>query len=342
MNALIHIHSERERPVKELVVLSGKGGTGKTSLVASFAALAENAVLADCDVDAADLHLVAAPRIERRAFFTGGKQAAIDPSLCAGCGRCEDLCRFHAIQAMAPGDQVWAATRRVDPLACEGCGVCAWFCPAQAIQMNPAVNGEWFVSATRFGPMVHARLGAAEENSGKLVSLVRTTAKEIASERGSALVLIDGSPGVGCPVIASVTGASLALIVTEPTPSGLHDMERVAALVAHFRIPAAVCVNKWDLNEAMTGLIEENALRRGLSLAGRVRYDRLATQAQIAEKTIVEYAGDGLAAEIRALWQKLFARLAPDANRKDEVKSSVSASASAPQNRTKARWLPRC
>lgn len=305
MNSLVNIDSERKPPVKELVVISGKGGTGKTSLLASFAALAAKAVLADCDVDAADLHLLAAPRIVRREPFTGGKQAAIDASLCTGCGQCEELCRFHAIHSSGPGDIVWAATRRVDPLACEGCGVCAWFCPAQAIQMNPAVNGEWFVSETRFGPMAHARLGAAQENSGKLVSLVRTTAKEIAAERGMDLVLIDGSPGVGCPVIASITGASLALVVTEPTPSGLHDMERVAALIAHFRVPAALCVNKWDLNPAMSNRIEARAQELGMSLAGRVRYDRAATRAQTAGKTIVEYASDGSAEEIRTLWRQL-------------------------------------
>ncbi len=315
MNPLVQIRSEhntpdhRTQPVKELAVLSGKGGTGKTSLVASFAALAANSVLADGDVDAADLHLLAAPRIVRREPFIGGNQAVIDPSLCTGCGLCEDLCRFEAIYTNGPGDLSWAALPHIDPLACEGCGVCAWFCPAAAIQMEPMVNGEWFISETRFGPMVHARLGAAQENSGKLVSLVRTTAKQIAMERGLDLVLIDGSPGVGCPVIASVTGAGMALIATEPTPSGLHDMERVAELTAHFHVPTALCVNKWDLNPSMSDLIESWALERGMSLAGRVRYSRAASRAQIEGKTIVEYAGDGLAEDIRRVWEAL--RLLP-------------------------------
>ncbi len=315
MNSLVQFRSKpaapahHQRPVKELVILSGKGGTGKTSLAASFAALATNAVLADCDVDAADLQLLVTPRILRREPFTGGDTANIDPSLCTGCGLCEDLCRFDAIYTNGPGDLAWAALRHIDPLACEGCSVCAWFCPTHAIQMNPVINGESFVSETRFGPMVHARLGAAQDNSGKLVSLVRTTARKLASEHRRELVLIDGSPGVGCPVIASVTGATQALIVTEPTPSGLHDLERVAELTAHFHVPTALCINKWDLNSSMSDLIESRALDRGTSLTGRVRYDRAATQAQIAVQSIVEYAhlgtADGIAADIRRVWQAI-------------------------------------
>lgn len=307
MNSLVNIRSRDARPVKELVVISGKGGTGKTSLVASFAALAKDAVLADCDVDAADLHLLTAPRVIRRDSFTGGKRASIDANLCTGCGQCEELCRFHAVRSNAPGDIVWAATYRIDPMACEGCGVCAWFCPAQAIELKPAVNGEWFVSDTRFGPMVHAQLGAAQENSGKLVSLVRTTARQIAEERQIDLVIIDGSPGIGCPVIASITGADVALVVTEPTPSGLHDMERVSELARHFGIPAAVCVNKWDLNPEMSSLIETKARDRGMTLAGRVRYDPTVTEAQVEGKAIVEYVTNGSTADIHRVWEELAA-----------------------------------
>ncbi len=309
MNSLVNIHPRNDKPVKELVVISGKGGTGKTSLVASFATLAKNAVLADCDVDAADLHLLAAPRVIRRESFTGGKRAAINTNFCSVCGHCEDLCRFDAIHLNGPGNMVFAATYQVDPMACEGCGVCAWFCPNQAIQLDPAINGTWFVSDTRFGPMVHARLGAGEENSGKLVSLVRTTAKQIAEERQMEMVLIDGSPGVGCPVIASITGADLALVVTEPTPSGLHDMRRVAELTRHFGISAAVCVNKWDLNPEMSRTIEAAAQKLGLAAVGRVRYDPAVTEAQIREKTIVEYRQDGSAADIRKMWRQLHQRL---------------------------------
>ena len=305
MSSLVNILPQDSRPVKELVVISGKGGTGKTSIAASFAALATNAVLADCDVDAADMHLLAAPRIVRRESFTGGKRARIASNLCTACGQCEELCHFDAIHLSGPGNIGFTATFQVDPIACEGCGVCAWFCPSRAISLSPVVNGEWFVSDTRFGPMVHARLGVAEENSGKLVSLVRTTAKQLAEERRLDLVIIDGSPGIGCPVIASITGADKALVVTEPTLSGLHDMERVAQLTRHFGIPAAVCVNKWDLNPKLSDVIEAKALQLGMSVAGRVRYDRSVTEAQVQGKTIVEYRQDASAADIREVWQKL-------------------------------------
>ena len=305
MSLLVNIPAQDSRPVKELVVISGKGGTGKTSIAASFAALATNAVLADCDVDAADLHLLTAPRVVRRESFSGGKRARVDASLCMACGQCEELCRFDAIHLNGPGNIGFNATFQVDPITCEGCGVCAWFCPSQAIALAPVVNGEWFVSDTRFGPMVHARLGVAEENSGKLVSLVRTAAKRLAEERRLDLVIIDGSPGIGCPVIASITGTDMVLVVTEPTLSGLHDMERVAELTRHFGTPAAVCVNKWDLNPKIGDVIEATALQQGMSLAGRVRYDRSVTEAQVQGKAIVEYRRDASAADIRAVWQKL-------------------------------------
>ena len=191
----------------------------------------------------------------------------------------------------------------------EGCGVCAFLCPMQAIEFGPVLNGEWFISETRFGPMVHAKLGIAAENSGKLVSIVRTNAKRIAEERGLALTIIDGSPGIGCPVIASITGAGLVLVVTEPTQSGLHDLERVAALTRHFGIPMLVCVNKWDLNPQICGQIEDWARGRGLGLAGRVRYDPAVTKAQIHGKTLIEYQQDGCATDIRAVWANVEARL---------------------------------
>lgn len=305
MTPLVKIRSSEAAPVKELVVISGKGGTGKTSLVASFAALAKSAVLADCDVDAADLHLLTSPRVIHNELFTGGSRAQIDVSLCTACAQCEALCRFDAIHLDNAGDIADSATFRVDSIACEGCGVCVWFCPTHAIELKPTVNGEWFVSETRFGPMVHARLGVAQENSGKLVSIVRTAAKQLAEERGSELVIVDGSPGIGCPVIASITGASLVVVVTEPTPSGLHDLERVADLIRHFGIPAAVCLNKWDLNAEMSRRIEVQAREQGMKLAGRIRYDRSVTSAQTASKSVVEYCFDGVAADTRQVWKKV-------------------------------------
>jgi len=287
---------------KELVVISGKGGTGKTSIVASFAALAEKAVLADCDVDAADLHLVLEPKIVRRESFSGGKRARVDPDRCTACGKCEELCHFHAIRFDGPANDRAARTFRVDPIACEGCGVCAWFCPESAIEFEPAINGEWYVSDTRHGSMVHAKLGIAEENSGKLVSTVRQEAGRLAEEQGIDLVLIDGSPGIGCPVIASITGADLVLIVTEPTLSGLHDLGRVAEVAKHFGIPALVCINKWDLNPEITATIERQAADHGLTSAGRVRYDQAVTYAQIRKQAVVEYQENGCAGDIREVW----------------------------------------
>ena len=289
--------------IKELTIISGKGGTGKTSVVASFAYLAEKKVLADCDVDAADLHLILEPRIIHREAFTGGKSATILQEKCVGCGKCAEVCHFDAISTFERTDNASIRGYRVDEVACEGCGLCAFFCPSDAVDFSARVNGEWYVSETRHGPMVHARLGIAEENSGKLVSIVRRKAREIAEEQGLGMVIIDGSPGIGCPVISSITGASMVLIVTEPTLSGLHDLDRVADLTRHFGIPTAVCVNKSDINQDMTESIREHCSGKGLEVLGETRYDTDVTQAQIDRKSVVEY-GDSIAArDMRSLWQ---------------------------------------
>jgi MinD superfamily P-loop ATPase len=289
--------------VKELVVISGKGGTGKTSVVASFAALAENPVLADCDVDAPDLHLIMAPQVVKRGDFSGGSKAVIDPSKCTACGKCYDLCRFGAI---TPGDTSVTEAKApytVDRLSCEGCNVCAWFCPEKAIDMVEVVNGEWYISETRFGPMSHAVLGAAEENSGKLVTLVRTRAKILAHERGGELIIVDGSPGIGCPVIASVAGADGALIITEPTLSGVHDAERVGELLQHFGIRAFICVNKWDINPRITENIETSAAELGMKTVSRIRYDDAITRAQVEGLSLVEFTEDGAALDVKNVWE---------------------------------------
>ena len=267
---------------KDLVVISGKGGTGKTSIVASFAALTKKAVLADCDVDAADLHLVLEPKAIRREKFSGGKRARIKLGHCTACGKCEDLCRFDAIYFDGPGNGRVDKTFRIDPIACEGCGVCVWFCAENAIEFAPAVNGEWYVSETRHGPMVHAKLGIAEENSGKLVSTVRQEAAKLAEQRA----------------------ADLVLIVTEPTLSGLHDLGRVADVAKHFGIQGLVCINKWDLNPEIAAEIERQADERSLALAGRVRYDRAVTDAQVRKQSVVEYQQNGCAEDIRRVWAK--------------------------------------
>jgi len=288
--------------MKELVIISGKGGTGKTSITASFAVLADHPVIADCDVDAADLHLVLSPRINERHEFRSGHEAVICQENCVGCGTCMDNCRFDAVRMKenASGN----STFFIDPVGCEGCGVCVRFCPEQAIDFPERLCGEWMISDTRCGPMVHARLGVAAENSGKLVYMVRQEARRIAEEKKSSLIIVDGPPGIGCPVIASVTGASLVLVVTEPTVSGEHDLKRVLSLTQHFKIPAFICVNKWDLNPEMTDHIEEKARQANARIAGRIRYDRSVTLAQIQERAVVE-TDSPCAADIKLIWKQL-------------------------------------
>jgi MinD superfamily P-loop ATPase len=288
--------------MKELVIISGKGGTGKTSVTASFAVLADRPVIADCDVDAADLHLVLSPLIKERHEFRSGHEAVIRQDDCIGCGACLADCRFDAVRmnGKAAGD----ATFFIDPVACEGCGVCVRFCPEKAIDFTERLCGEWMISDTRCGPMVHARLGAAAENSGKLVSTVRREARRIAEEEHHSLVIVDGPPGIGCPVIASVTGATLVLVVTEPTVSGEHDLERVLSLTRHFIIPTAICVNKWDLNPEMTERIEDQAHRAGARIAGRIRYDRAVTQAQMRGMAVVEIEAPCVE-DIQGIWKQL-------------------------------------
>jgi MinD superfamily P-loop ATPase len=288
--------------MKELVIISGKGGTGKTSVTASFTVLADRPVVCDCDVDAADLHLVLEPTIRERHEFLSGREAVIRREDCTACGICAELCRFGAIETREAGDRSLLYT--VDPIACDGCGVCVRFCPAAAIDFPERRCGEWFVSDTRCGPMVHARLGAAAENSGKLVSTVRREARHLAEEENLHVVIVDGPPGIGCPVIASLTGASQVLVVTEPTVSGEHDLARVLSLARQFQIPAAVCVNKFDINEEMTKRIEERAVNAGATIAGRIRYDPSVTRAQIQKKAVVELDTPG-ADDMKQLWKNL-------------------------------------
>jgi MinD superfamily P-loop ATPase len=284
--------------MKELIVLSGKGGTGKTSIAASFAMLAQRPVVADCDVDAADLHLVLAPKVLERHVFMSGHLAEIRQEECTGCGLCEPECRFEAISETTSG-ALW-----IDPTACEGCGVCLLTCPVDAIDFSARQCGEWMISEAVCGPMVHARLGVAAENSGKLVTTVRQQARRIAEEGGHSLILVDGPPGIGCPVIASVTGASHVLLVTEPSVSGEHDMERVLTLTRHFGISTAVCVNRWDINVEMTERVEETARRAGARLVGRIRYDPSVSLAQIQEQAVVQ-TNCPCAEDIRNVWQVL-------------------------------------
>lgn len=282
--------------IKELVVISGKGGTGKTTLMAALSSLATDKIMCDADVDAADLHLIMAPTVCAAHDFQGGRVAIHLPERCSSCGKCRDLCQWNAIRE----------DFSIDAIACEGCGVCAYFCPEKAIDFPIKTCGQWFISDTRFGPMVHAALGVAEENSGKLVTQVRKEAKRLAEEKGFSLIITDGPPGVGCPVIASLSGATAVLIVSEPTISGLHDMERVLKLCDHFRIPRMVCVNKFDLNAGMTGKIEEKAGSMGAAVVGKIPFDADFTKAMVHGLTLFEFNDrSNTAGEVKALFENV-------------------------------------
>jgi MinD superfamily P-loop ATPase len=281
--------------VKQLLIISGKGGTGKTVLTAAFAALARNKVMVDCDVDAADLHLLLNPKIKEAHIFKSGLTAIIDRNKCTQCGKCTEVCRFDAV-----GEDF-----SIDQISCEGCCFCSFACPEEAIEMIETVSGEWFISETRFGPMVHAKLGIAEENSGKLVSLVKQKANDIAKEYNLDYIIIDGAPGIGCPVIASLSGVSCALIVTEPSLSGLHDAVRVMDVAQHFEVPVKIIINKYDLNPYMTDNIESYCKKRGIQIIGRIGFDESIVHAMVEGKTIVEYGNGKLKKRIEELWSKI-------------------------------------
>ena len=284
--------------MKEIVVLSGKGGTGKTSIVASFAALAQSKVLADCDVDAADLHLLLKTQAKEEKEFWSGQVAFIDDDKCTECGLCQELCRFGAIKDF-----------KVDPVSCEGCGFCYHVCPVDAIAMKDSMSGHSFISETKYGYLCHARLGIAQENSGKLVALVRQNAKLISERENMDYIITDGPPGIGCPVISSLSGASLALLVTEPTLSGIHDLERVIGVCHHFGVPVLVCINKYDLNEENTSRIERYCGKEGIEVAARIPFDNVMTEAIVQGLPVVEYSSNKVTQQIKELWQIIPAKL---------------------------------
>jgi MinD superfamily P-loop ATPase len=284
--------------MKEVVILSGKGGTGKTSIVGSFAAIARNKVMADCDVDAADLHLLLNPSAREENEFRSGQVAVIDKDICTECGLCQDICRFDAIHDYT-----------VDPVSCEGCGFCSHVCPVEAIAMNETKAGDWFISDSKYGPLVHARLGIAQENSGKLVALVRQQAKELAGKNELDYIISDGPPGIGCPVISSLSGVSLALIVTEPTLSGIHDMERVLEVCKHFGVPAIVCINKYDLNDGNTIAIHNYCQENGVDVAAMIPFDNTVTEAMVEGIPVVEHSDGKVSREIKSLWQYIDKKL---------------------------------
>lgn len=282
--------------MKELLIISGKGGTGKTTITAALASLATNMVMCDADVDAADLHLLMNPAPKEITDFKGGGIAVINLDKCISCGLCRELCRFDAI----------SEDFHVDGISCEGCGVCVDFCPENAIDFPQQTCGRWFISDAKYGPMVHARLGIAEENSGRLVTLIRQEAKKLAEKEKRDLIIIDGPPGVGCPVIASIGGVTAVMIVAEPTVSGFHDMKRVAELAAYFKVPGMLCVNKYDLNLDKTIEIENFAKEKNMMVVGRIPFDSDFTKAMIQGQNIFEYNKDlEICSDIRSIWGKI-------------------------------------
>lgn len=312
--------------MKQLVVLSGKGGTGKTSLTASFAHLAHSgntpmqAVLADADVDAPNLELVLNPHQLEEHEFSGGSKAVIDPETCMGCGTCEQVCRFDAI--IPPGNNNGRKDRahpldlsvyRVDPIACDGCAACVYQCPEQAIQMEQQTAGRWFRSNTRYGPLLHAELRPTQENSGKLVTMVKQQARLLALDTAAQLVIIDGPPGIGCPVISAASGADLALVVAEPTAAGIHDLDRVLKLVQHFRIPALLCINKADIYPQGSEQIRRYCEQNQIELIGTIPFDSTITLAMVQGEPVTAYQPDAPASQaLMKIWETIRARLSDD------------------------------
>jgi MinD superfamily P-loop ATPase len=286
--------------MKELTIISGKGGTGKTSITAAFSMLAESSVTADCDVDAADLFLLMHPQKREKENFQSGNEAIISEKDCINCGKCEELCRFDAIVALE-------RRREVNPMNCEGCGVCVHFCPVKAIDFPKRTCGEIYISDTDYGTLVHAKLAVGGENSGKLVAYVRVKSKQIAERENAELILTDGPPGIGCPVIASITGTDAVIIVTEPTLSAQHDLDRIVALSKHFETPYYVIVNKWDINRKITAEISSKCKHD--SLLGYISYDMEFTNAQLVGKSVMEYKKGIAYKEINDIWQKLKERI---------------------------------
>ena len=286
--------------IKQLAIVSGKGGTGKTTIAAAFASLAKNKVMVDCDVDAADLHLLLKPKVLFQEKYFGGRSPHVDLEKCTQCGLCTEICRFNAIDNGV-----------VNSISCEGCGFCSRICPEEAITMREAFSGDWFISETSYGPFVHARLGIGEENSGKLVTVVRRRATEIAKEKNLNLILIDGPPGIGCPVTASLTGVNLILAVTEPTLSGIHDLERILKLAEHFKIPSMVCINKFDINLENSQKIISYCKNNGSKLVGRIPYEPKVVEALVNRKTVMDYPCNEVHGIVLNMWEEVENTLFP-------------------------------
>lgn len=285
--------------MKEILIISGKGGTGKTTLISCFAALAKKSVIADCDVDAADLHLILNPKIKIKEIFTSGKVPKYNLEKCRFCKLCVDVCRFNAIKLRDD------SSIEFNLIKCEGCGFCARVCKFNAITMLDNKVGEIFNSESPYGPFIHAKLGVAAENSGKLVSKVREKAKEEAKKENLNLIIIDGSPGIGCPVIASLTGVNLAIIVLEPSLSGLHDGKRIIEVCNHFNISKGVIINKYDLNEEISFDIENFCKKLNIPVFGKIPFDKSIVDSLVNGKIFVEHKENSTSSLIKEAWKKI-------------------------------------
>jgi len=290
--------------MRELTIASGKGGTGKTSIVASLARLSGDNALVDCDVDAANLHLIVDHEVKERHSFSTSKRASIDVDKCTGCDLCREWCVYDAIHVRKDD-----GTYYVDPHECEGCGLCYHCCPEEAVNFEPVVSGEWFRSETPYGPFLHGRLGIAESNSGRLVSLLRTQAHNVAEDLGKDLVIADGPPGIGCPVIASITGANYLLIVTEPSLSAQHDLDRLLQLASHFEIRVGVLINKFDINTELSERLERDLDKKGISVVGTIPFDKKFIEAQVNLKSYIDVAEKKARRRIEIIWENIQAEI---------------------------------
>jgi len=285
--------------MKQIVVISGKGGTGKTVISAALATLVKNKVMADCDVDAANLYLLLNPTKKEEGIYSGGKKPYVDAERCDGCGVCLQTCRFSAIEKTEEGKI------RIDSISCEGCGLCSYVCPTGAITMKNNISGRWFVSATKYGPLVHARLDPGEENSGKLVTEVRQKARKIAEQADLDYVVIDGPPGIGCPVIASLSGVDLALVVAEPTISSIHDMDRVVQVTRHFGVKAACVLNKFDLNIRISAEVENWCQANYIPVVARIPFSEAVIKAVVNGKPMTEVKEAAISEEMKKMWTRI-------------------------------------
>ena len=305
--------------LKQIVILSGKGGTGKTTVAAALAHLASleaRPILVDADVDAANLELVLSPRVQESHEFYGGKTAVIDPDRCTGCGVCASVCRFDAVIV---GERPYS----VDPVACEGCASCFHRCPVNAVQMEEQLAGHWYRSETRFGLLLHARLLAGQENSGKLVTQIKQRARSLALAEKHDYLIIDGPPGIGCPVIAASAGTDLAVVVTEPTVAGVHDLERALATTRHFGVPTLVCLNKCDINAGRASQVERFCHEIGAPLIGRLPFDTVVTEAMVAGRTVTEHADGAISREMARIWMAIRDALPATAGSSVEIPAAI-------------------